>query len=337
MSEEGPAAAALRLIRGAAQRGSDILQQLLAFGRRSPLPSRPVGVSAVVRDSEAMLRRTVGEDIVLSVRLDAAADGVYAPPGTIQQVLVNLVLNARAALGPGGELTISTDNVSQAEDDLAASGDSGSAEFVRLVVSDNGCGMDAETRARVINPLLAGHPAPGGHGLPTASALVSQLGGRLDVESEVGAGTTVTVLLPRFERHETAPADAAHGAVLPPGTRVLVLEDDPLVRMSVEHYLQEAGCVTEAVGLPSEARDLVEVAGERFDALVTDVRLPSANGEHEARRLAASNPGLAVVYMSALPAAVLIEQGRLSAGLPLLEKPFTAGQLTSWLAAVLPD
>jgi len=326
---EHPAKVNAEDIHKAATRAASLTRQLLAYSRRQVLKPQVLDAGAVVAEMEGMLRQLLGAGIEIVTVRTAAAARVKVDLGQLQQVLLNLVINAGDAMPGGGILTI---EVAEAElDALYASGRSAAftpGRYVRLAVSDTGCGMDAETRARVFDPFFT-TKAPGkgtGLGLATVYGIVQQSGGHIDVRSEPGCGATFEIYLPRVDEAPAAPgqAEGTPGA----GTEtVLVVEDEELVRKIVRGTLAAAGYAVLEAGDFGEALAVSSTHAGRIDLLVTDLAIPGGSGHELAARLAELRPGTAVLCVSGYADQAAVESGYLGTRTPFLQKPFTPDAL----------
>jgi PAS domain S-box-containing protein len=332
-----PVAEDLRGIVEAAGRAGALTRQLLALSRRQLLQERAVDLNAEVGALHAMLRRTIGEDVEVRLELDPALGRVRGDPSQLQQVLLNLAVNARDAMPGGGLLTIATRNV--APEEAAGRAGARARSLVELSVSDSGTGMTPEVRARLFEPFFTTKPHGKGTGLGLATVLgvVKQHGGEVEVESAPGQGSTFRILLPRDDAARAAvppaPAPAAEGRR---GGRVLLVEDEPGVRRLVEGYLRGAGYEVLAAADGHEALELAARAPGGLDLLLSDVVMPGMNGRELYLALAAHRAGLRVLYMSGYPALPstlqdLVEGGRDA----FIAKPFTRAQLLARLDEVL--
>jgi two-component system cell cycle sensor histidine kinase/response regulator CckA len=326
----------------ATQRAADLTRQMLAFSRKQVLQPRVLDLNESVRHVEKMLRRLIGEDVALETRLSPDLNPVRGDAGQIEQVLMNLAVNARDAMPGGGTLSIATRNAS-------LNGAQGGAyalplepgEYVVLSVRDTGVGMDADTRSHLFEPFFTTKPAGSGTGLGLATVygIVTQSGGHVSVDTAPGAGTTFEVYLPRVqgEREEQAaspapqrPAqDAACGAV------VLVVEDDAGVRGLNRRVLEKLGCTVLEAADGEEALRVAERHDGRIDLLITDVVMPQMSGPELARRLSDIRPGLAVIYTSGYMDDAILRRGVPDAGGDLLQKPFSAQALADKVQEVL--
>ncbi|GGK42212.1 histidine kinase [Pilimelia terevasa] len=308
----------------AAQRASDLTHQLLSFARREVVRAEPLDLHAVIEGLLDLLRRSVGEHIAVRVRTSGDLPPVVADRGQLQQLLANLAVNARDAMPGGGSLTLRTDTVVQPPS--GAPGGPPPGEYVRLRVADTGSGMPQEVRDRAFEPFFTTKPRSEGTGLGLATVygIVTQAGGDVRIESAVGAGTTIVVLLPVAvdpAPAETAPPVAARGET------ILLVEDDPALRGVAARTLRGAGY---DVLLAADGTAALEVAREHpgpIQLLVSDVVLPGMQGKELAARLAVTRPGARVLYVSGYTRPVLTSRGTLEGDQVLLAKPFTRDEL----------
>jgi PAS domain S-box-containing protein len=327
--------ALLAEVTSAAQRAADLTRQLLAFSRRQVLQPRVLDLNNVVADLSRMLGRMLGEDVQISLMLGAQVGAVFADPGQLHQIIVNLAVNARDAMPQGGTLTFETTDVPPAEAAGLTAASQGS--YVALVVRDTGIGMDEATRARIFEPFFTTKGEMGtGLGLATVYGIVTQSGGQILVSSQPGVGTTFKIFLPRAAQGLAASAPSAAGPKsLGRRETVLLVEDEPRVRAVLKRVLAGAGYdVLEA----SNAED-ASLIHERFDgtihALVTDLVMPGKTGLALAKHLTSMRPALKVLYMSGY--APNAQQLALDTddGASFLQKPITPRQLLSTLRNVL--
>ena len=285
----------LNEIQGAAERASRLTRQLLAVSRQQPSQPRVVDLNEVVSGAGKMLRRLLGEDVELVTLLEQNPWPVRVDPGHIEQVLVNLAVNARDAMPEGGKLKVSTGRRSVTGGKLPG-------DYTVLVVEDDGTGMPEEVQARVFEPFFT-TKAPGrgtGLGLSTCYGIVTQFGGHISVDSEEGRGTRFEVLLPRAAGKATTTTPSARIQPSDGGDeKVLVVEDEPSVRSIIVRTLRRLGYGVTSASNGSEALTLVE-AGEAgdFDLLITDIVMPHLGGNELARRLRERFPHLPVLYIS---------------------------------------
>jgi two-component system cell cycle sensor histidine kinase/response regulator CckA len=308
------AADARQVIR-AGQRGTDLTHQLLAFARREVVRPQVLDLNAVIGEVEEMLRSSIGEHITLIVRPGATLPPVTCDPGQIEQLLVNLALNARDAMPSGGNLVIDT----EAHDDQ-----------VRMRVSDSGRGMAPDVVEHAFEPFFTtkANGEGTGLGLATVYGIVTQAGGEVSIASSPGLGTTVTVLLPVAASSPDAPAARPESVpVGGSGETLLVVEDEAALRDVAGRILSGAGYRVLAAECGPEALELAAAHEGAIDLLVSDVVMPGMLGKDLADRLCIARPETRVLYMSGYAQPVLHTHGTLEPGVALLEKPFTANDL----------
>ncbi len=327
-------AADLREVLAAARRAESLTRQLLAFSRKQILRPEVIDLNARVGDTERMLRRLIGEDVRLEFRAGRDMWPVCVDPGQLEQVLMNLVVNARDAMLDGGDLIVSTRNETLTERD----GELDPGDYVVLSVSDTGTGMDEATRARIFEPFYTTKgPGKGtGLGLSTVYGIVAQSGGGIRVESAPGRGSRFDVLLPRSRRETVVPVDARRTTERPSGREtVLVVEDEEVVRALARRILVATGYTVLTASNGAEAVALVERSNEPIDLLLTDVVMPGMNGRELATRLTQLRPHLRVLFMSGYTDDVIAHHGVLDEGMHLMSKPFNAALLTQRVRTAL--
>jgi PAS domain S-box-containing protein len=322
----------------AGERASGLTRQLLAFSRQQPMQPEVLDLNAVVADIEKMLRRAVGEDVTLATVLQPGLGRVKADRGQVEQVLLNLAVNARDAMPAGGRLTVETHDVGLDAAYVQGHAEAHAGPHVLLAVSDDGCGMDAATKSHLFEPFFTTKPAGQGTGLGLATVygIVKQSKGHVEVYSEVGVGTTVKVYLPRAG--EAAREPAPHFVPAPAaGTEtVLLAEDEEAVRELARLALHRAGYAVLTAGSGEEALRVAAAHGGPVHLLATDVVMPGGMGGRElARRLLEAHPGLHVLYLSGYTSEAVIRHGVLEADVHYLQKPFTASALAAKVRAVL--
>ena len=311
-------------IRRAAERGAALTHQLLVFSRRDVVDPKLVDLNAVVEDLEKLLRRTIGEQIDLRTRL-ASNVPVKADPGQIEQVLVNLVVNARDAMPDGGVLTIASADAELDEAYARSHSDVTAGHYVRLSVADTGLGMPEEVRQRALEPFFSTKPKDKGTGLGLATVygIVTQAGGHLQLDSEPGRGTVVSAYLPAAPGSERAvPAQVKGG-----GETILVVEDEDGVRDVAHRILSRDGYSVLAARDGADALAVVEGHEAQIDLLLTDVVMPEMSGAQLADRMARAQPELKVLYSSGYTSDARVLDGVLEGDVPFLQKPFSAEQL----------
>ena len=327
---------------GAAERAAELTGQLLAFGRQQRRRPRTLDLNAEVRRTMQLLRRLLGPDVELELELAHALDPVRADPAQVEQVVMNLVLNARDAMPRGGRLRVAT----------APAAEPG---FVELLVADDGMGMDTATRERIFEPFFTTKEQAGtGLGLATVYGIVEQSGGSIEAASVPGSGSTFRVLWPSAPEEEPgeeppaaatgAAAGAAHpaggaasaaalAAAAPAAPTVLLVDDEEPVRRLAARILDECGFTVLQAPAAAEALELAGRHTGAIDVLVTDVRMPGGNGVELAQQLAARCPGLQVLLITGFAESLQDGPGP---GFELLEKPFTPGELEARVRALLP-
>ncbi len=324
----------LRRAEQAALRGRQLVARLLSGGVGAPEEPEVIEADRAMAETKVLLELSLGDPVRLVLSLGAPGIGIPMSHVDLEHVLLNLGRNAREAMSEGGTFTLATAEVDL---DAAAATRLGlrrPGRYVHLRAGDTGCGMDAQTQTKIFEPRFTTKAGGTGRGLATAQATILRAGGAIRVRSEPGAGTTFDVHLPgvALPAPGSPPSPAAPVAL---GGAVLLVEDEPLVRLTVRHFLQELGFrVVEAVG-PNEAAELAQRVDVPIDFLVADMSMPGGSGPVLAARLCAANPRLKVLIISAHPRATLVRQGRLPDGMALLEKPFTQEELAGALQRLL--
>src|SRR5256884_1662109 len=328
----------LEEIRKAARRAAALTRQLLAFSRKQVLEPRIIDMNGVVMNLEKMLRSLISENISLQTHLAADLAAARADPNQLEQVIMNLAINARDAMPEGGSLTIETGNATLDEDYAAQHVSVLPGEYVMLAVTDTGCGMDEHTKARIFEPFFT-TKAPGrgtGLGLSTVYGIVKQSGGNIWLYSEPNKGTTFKVYLPAVQ---AAPEDIGKPAAAerPPkgGGTVLLVEDDEQLRRLTHRALAAQGYTVLEAERGSMALDIARRHKGPIDLLLTDVVMPDMNGPKLAEMLRVARPGLRVLFMSGYPDGAITNQGMLEHGVAYLAKPFTTEAIARKVRDVL--
>jgi PAS domain S-box-containing protein len=328
----------VRQIAEAAQRATALTQQLLAFSRRQILEPRVVAVGRLVRSLEPMLRRVIGEDIEFCTAFDDDVGRARVDAGQMEQVILNLVFNARDAMPSGGRLLLEARNADLDETYAASHAEVVPGRYVMLAVGDTGAGMDAATAARVFEPFFTTKP-PGkgtGLGLSTAHGIVRQSGGHIGIESEVGRGSAFRVYLPRVDESETIPSKAPETTQhTGRGEIILLVEDDDLVRTATRRLLVRAGYEVIETGDPLEALEIVELHPRTIALLLTDVVMPRMGGPSLADHATTLRPEVRVLFMSGYTDGAIVNNGVLTPGTAFLQKPVTSATLTRRVREVL--
>ena len=337
LNQRDPLCSEIEEIKKAGERAASLTQQLLAFSRRQVLMPKVLDLNAIVATMEGMLQRLLGEDIHLVTALDPALGPVKADPGQLEQVIMNLVVNARDAMPQGGKLIVETETVEIK--DLYHHGQVVvPGRYAMLAVSDTGCGMDAATQSHLFEPFFTtkGQGKGTGLGLSTVYGIVRQSGGYVFVYSELGQGSAFKIYLPRvYDTVETVEIGTTL-AGLPHGTEtVLLVEDEPGVRTLLRDTLRLHGYTV------LEARHGIEalLIGTQHTGLIhlllTDVVMPQMGGREVADRLVPARPSLKVLYMSGYTENAVVHRGVLDPGTAFLQKPFTPDLLVCKVREVL--
>jgi PAS domain S-box-containing protein len=339
LSPADPAREDLGELLKAAERATILTRQLLAFARKQAIEPRVLNLNDLIVDMGRLLRRLIGEDVELIAHPAPDLDQVKVDRGQIEQVIVNLAINARDAMPGGGKLTIETKNVSldtlYAQQHLEIS----AGDYVMLAVSDTGVGMDAEVQSHLFEPFFTTKAAGKGTGLGLATCygIIKQHGGSIGVYSEVGLGTSFKIYLPRIIAPSEAIAQRDHTDGLPRGAEtVLLVEDEVSVRALAARVLRVQGYSVIEAANGDEALALIHDQGAAgIDLLLTDVIMPQVGGRELAARLTALLPRLKVLYMSGYTDDAIVHHGRLEPGIVFLVKPFSPGALARKVREVL--
>jgi two-component system cell cycle sensor histidine kinase/response regulator CckA len=339
LTAENPLRREIEIIQGAAERAAKLTHQLLAFSRKQILEPRVLDLNATVTGIEALLRRMIREDIEIVPVLDPAAGHVKADAGQIEQVLLNLAVNASDAMPDGGRLTLETGNLTLdgAYAQMHAGVEPG--PYVMLSVSDTGHGMTAETQARIFEPFFTTKEVGKGTGLGLATVygIVKQSGGHITVDSEVGLGTAFKLYLPRVEETPKIEGPERPAEVSRRGgsETVLLVEDDEPLRTLAREILSVQGYTVLEAATPSDALRLADAHMGPIHILLTDVVMPQMNGRQVADHVLAARPSLKVLFMSGYTDAAIVQHGVLEPGTHFLRKPFTPDGLTRKISEVL--
>jgi len=325
-------------IREAGQRAAQLTRQLLAFSRKQIIAPRVVNLNEVVRDMDKMLRRIIGEDIEIDMVLSPDLWLVKVDPSQMQQVIMNLAVNARDAMPQGGKLAIETANVVLDDAYVARHVGTEVGEHVMLAISDTGVGMSEEVQAHIFEPFFTTKEEGKGTGLGLATVygIVKQSGGNIWCYSEEGMGTTFKIYLPRTLEEEATVEKGEETTAIPKGQGVIFLvEDDDTVRELSVWILRRAGYTVLDTGNPEEAIERVRDYPGRVDLLITDVVMPGMSGRELAQRIAEIRPGVKVLYMSGYTDNAIVDHGVLEPGMAFLQKPFTPNTLAGKVREVL--
>jgi len=338
LSEDDPMRAEIDQIRIAGARAADLTQQLLVFSRKQVVQPRPLDLNEVVRESEKMWRRLLGEDIELKTCLAPTVGLVMADLGQVHQVLMNLVVNARDAMPDGGRLVLETAEVEIDAGYVEEHPEASAGRFVLLAITDSGIGMDAETRKHIFEPFFTTKgPAQGsGLGLSTVYGIVKQCQGWIGIYSEPGKGTALKVYLPRAGDSREGGAAARRRPAVHTGTEtVLVVEDQDEVRVLAARVLSAHGYRVLEAGDGAQALELAGSDVGPIHLLLTDVVLPGINGRELAERLSTLLPALKVLYTSGYTHDVIAHRGVVDRDVAYIAKPYTPAALAAKVREVL--
>jgi PAS domain S-box-containing protein len=325
-------------IQKAADRATSLTQQLLAFSRKQVMQPKVFDLNAVVAETEKMLRRLIGEDIELATLLGAELGRVKADPGQIEQVILNLAVNARDAMPQGGKLVLETANVELTQTFARQHPGVTPGPHVMLAMSDTGVGMDAETQARIFEPFFTTKEKGKGTGLGLATVygIVKQSGGYIWVYSEPGQGATFEIYLPQVEEGvEAVGPDKALAAPAPGSETILLVEDEAPVRKLARGFLESSGYTVLEAKDGVEAIQLAQQHSGPIHLMVTDVVMPQMSGDQLIERMAQLRPEMKVLCMSGYTDEALIHHGMLDQGISLLQKPFSLDVLARTVRKVL--
>jgi signal transduction histidine kinase len=329
---------ALEQIRRSAERGGALTNQLLTFSRPQPLAARVVRVNELVMQMEKMLHRLIGEDIELVVIAAASEDAVEADPGRLEQVVMNLVVNARDAMPEGGKLTIETGTMYLGESFTAQQFGVEPGRYVVIAIADTGSGMDSDTKSHLFEPFFTTKRAGRGTGLGLATAygIIRQSHGAIRFESEVGKGTAASIYLPMVEDRKRAVADALAPRFAPTGAEtVLLVEDEARVRKLILDILIAHGYTVVEAARGEEAIRLCKTHKGLIDLAIIDVVMPGMSGPDLVRQIAPICPGMHLLYISGYTDEAVLHHGIPQSGVEFLQKPFLPDALLRKVREVL--
>jgi PAS domain S-box-containing protein len=338
LAADDPLRRDLEIIQGAGERAGRLTHQLLAFSRKQILAPRVLDLNAMVTDIHPLLQRMIGEDVEVTMNLGSALGSVKADLGQMEQVIINLAVNARDAMPQGGRLTLQTTSVVLDEAYARIHADVEPGQYVILAVSDTGHGMNAETQARIFEPFFTTKEVGKGTGLGLATVygIVKQTNGHIVVDSALDQGTTFKIYLPSVDRLPAmnSPGEAG-GATRRGSETVLLVEDDEGVRALAREILEVQGYTVLEASVPAEALRAGGANGVPIHLLLTDVVMPQMNGKQLADRLLSERPELKVIFMSGYTDSAIVQHGVLEPGVHFLHKPFTPAGLGSKVREVL--
>jgi nitrogen-specific signal transduction histidine kinase/CheY-like chemotaxis protein len=327
----------LEQIRRAGERAASLTRQLLAFARREVMRPQVVDLDTTITAVDDMLRRTLGEHIELVTSLAGDLYPVLADRGQLEQVLVNLAVNARDAMPDGGTLTIDTGNITVDAASIAGGSKSQQGQHVRLRVSDTGTGMPPEVVERAFEPFYTTKEEGRGTGLGLATVygIIAQADGHIQIYSEPGTGTTFSITLPRTTQAPAPQSPPASYERIPEGETILVVEDEAALREVTRRILTRNGYQVITAASGPEALVIARGHSGEIHLLVTDVVMPQMLGKEVAEKMRVVKPEIEVLYMSGYARPVLASQGRLDPGVALVEKPFSEADLLASAGQVL--
>ncbi len=342
VSPEDPLHDKLKGIIAAGKRASDLTQQLLAFSRKQIIRREAVDFHSLITDMESMIRRILGEDIEVSVRTSSDLWHAMADRSQLEQIIMNLAVNARDAMPSGGRLSIEASNVVVDEEYSRMHYNIPTGRYVSIKISDTGEGMDSKVRERIFEPFFTTKEQGKGTGLGLATVygIVKQNGGAIMVYSEPGQGTTFKIVLPAADMTEETSSEAeADVSTQPAGGNetILLVEDDMAVRTLTATILHKLGYSVIEAESPEEALSMFDRIRHRVDMLLTDVVMPGMNGPEMAEKLLKMEPGLKVLFMSGYTEDVIVDKGILKEGINLLHKPFTLKSVAEAVKKTLED
>ena len=329
----------MKEISDAAERAARLTRQLLAFSRKQVMQPQILDLSGMATDMERMLQRLIGEDVTLELRLAEDLGAVSADPGQIEQVIMNLVVNARDAMPNGGQVVIETANVDFSTELSMAELGRPAGQYVQLSVTDTGTGMSAEVQANLFEPFFTTKAAGQGTGLglSTVYGIVKQSGADIHVRSQPGCGSTFRIFFPRLEKPAPGPvrASSVRSLATAPVETVLLVEDDEPLRHLAARVLRDAGYTVLDTRTATEAVLLGTHHEGTIDLLLTDVVMPQMSGRTVAELLSKQRPSLRVLYMSGYTDDVVVKRGVLATEAAFLQKPFTPEQLLQKIRTAL--
>lgn len=334
---DSPVSENIEEIERAAERSRDITRQLLTFSRKQLISPKPTDLNALISDTGKSLVRLIGEDIELRYSLQEGLGSVMIDPAQVDQVLINLAVNARDAMPNGGMLTITTSNIDVTEEFCRTHAGYLPGSYVLLMVADTGTGMDKETQEHIFEPFFTTKDLGKGTGLGLATiyGIVRQNEGFIDVYSEIGHGTTFKIYLRRMKG--SAAVERTEKSVAAPSGResVLLVEDDAMLNRTIKEMLERIGYTVVAVSSPDEAMQQLAQEDTTFALLLTDVVLPGMNGKQLGDRIAEQRAGIKILYMSGYTSDVIAHRGVLDQGIDFIQKPFAIHELASTIRKVL--
>jgi CheY-like chemotaxis protein len=329
----------LQEIQKAAERASTLIRQLMAFSRKKPHQPQTVNLNSILMDMDRMIRRIIGEQVEFITLSGKELGTVKVDPGLFEQVLVNLVVNARDAMSQGGKLILETSNITFERDHIYQHSGITPGQYVMCAVSDTGIGMTNEVKTHLFEPFFTTKEQGKGTGLglSTVYGIVKQCNGYILVYSEPGQGTTFKIYLPRIEEVATSLPRRDEAGYMPKGSEtILLVEDEPLVLAFASRVLREQGYhVLEASNGLEALKTAKKYAEDRIHLLLTDVVMPQMSGKELAEQIMNLGRGIKILFTSGYTDNVAIQHGLLNPDIAFLEKPFTPFGLTRKVREVL--
>jgi CheY-like chemotaxis protein len=330
--------AGLQEIKKAGQRAASLTRQLLAFSRKQLLQPKIINLNNIVLNMHKMLRRLIGEDIEVVSLLDPRLGQIKADPGQIEQVIVNLAVNARDAMPNGGKISIETINLDVSAKNSRTHQNVPDGDYVLLKVGDTGTGMDEEVMSHIFEPFFTTKELGKGTGLGLATVygIVQQSGGHISVESSVGKGTSFKIYLPRVEAATDFDITLTSGLEqVKAGETILVVEDEDILLKLVRSTLQQGGYQVLTASNGVEALEVFDHNSDRIRLILTDIVMPQMGGRRLVERLLESGANAKILFMSGYTDDVVIKDELLGDGIPLLHKPFSPAELIAKVREVL--
>ncbi|MCX7913658.1 MAG: ATP-binding protein, partial [Thermodesulfovibrionales bacterium] len=325
ISENDPIRVYLQNVLDSSEKAEKMIKQLLAFSRKQVLEKKVININELVKEMESLIKRLIGEDIILTLNLSADTGLVEADPIQIENVIVELVVNARDAMPDGGKIIIETTNFEVDEEFMKSHEGAQIGQYVMLSIKDTGFGIPDEIKDRIFEPFFTTKEKGTGLGLSTVFGIVKQHGGNIWCESEIGRGTTFKILLPRIEKEII---EKIEGKLLKGHETVLVIDDDEKVRAIVLEMLKRLGYKTLEAPNPDIALFLAQFHNNSIDLVISDVVMPGMGAVklfHEIKRY---RPDTEVLYMSGYTDDVILRHGVMEKGIDFIQKPFTIQTLS---------
>jgi two-component system cell cycle sensor histidine kinase/response regulator CckA len=325
-------------IKKAGVRAAGLTQQLLAFSRRQVMKPKVIDLNRLIVNLEKMLRRLLGEDIALETNAASDLGAVLVDPGQVEQVIMNLCINSRDAMPRGGRIIVETSNVFLESSRRETRMEVMRGDYVRLRITDNGMGMDSETRSHLFEPFFTTKEVGKGTGLGLSMVygIVKQTGGYIWVESEPGAGATFDIFFPRVHGSaETSSAARPPGEVRGGNESILLVEDESMIRALVRSVLASNGYSVLDADNGEHAKEIFQAHGAGIDLIIADIVLPGISGRDLVEHMKASRPDMPALFMSGYTPDVIDNHGELNPGLAFLQKPFTPESLLLKVREVL--